>query len=258
MFEKSVSVKPGRTLQDALSAAKLAIEDRNKIKLEIDRAIQLQPAIEAQLQSAMESLGDAQADAALSGAIVEGEDGRKKLAFARDAADALAARIAGLRRKLSQNAEVILAVSAALQKPRDEFVRAWLAQFASDYRKKAEEFRELLQLGSDLSEGLGVTFLGLDVEFRDPQTGFCFFEGSARKSSIDPAVRQVKETADSIDKIAAAIRKARADSAPAPGRPSDVQPGLANNVYSGLSEAAWREEQSRFYRAPIVPARQDI
>jgi hypothetical protein len=253
-ISRRIALKIPSELDKALSASRSAIANRKAITDAIDQAIAHQPAVEIRLQKELERFGDAEADSVLSGTPAQTNASREALQYARESADGLAARIAGLRRRLVLQEEEILAARAVLDPLREEFSRNCLSEFRTEYLKAAEQFAEIARKGAGLSSALGFPFSGLsELEFRDPETGLRIeiFSDNGKLHKTVIAAREsigfIRDQAETIGKLADDIAAARAAvaSAHAQGRPSrDAQPGLLP-VYSGLSDVEWRAENER-------------
>jgi hypothetical protein len=224
-------------LQRALTAARIAVEGRQKIETAISQAIGIQPAAEADLQAALALLGDLEAGSILSGVPAPTGEAQKRLTAARDHVSALEARIAALRRRLIESEDGILSAHAAIGPVRAEFTAKCTAEFELEYKKAASAFLEVLQAGSSLSDSLGVTFCGLaETEIYDlfEAVNPMRVETSGRPASIahDPVIA-VRDQSLAIERIADGIAKARA-AREAEKAPKPIDRGSG---YLGVSQA---------------------
>jgi len=148
-------MKISNELKRAVARAKAAIETRTKIKAAIDTAISLQPAAEARLQQAIETIGDAEVEAALSGesaAVPGGAYGA--ISDARMSVDVLAAKIQVLQRKLSAQEQEVKTAENDLETARNQFTEDCIAEYRVQLSKAAAEFSAVLKQGAALAEAL--------------------------------------------------------------------------------------------------------
>lgn len=245
-------------LKAALERAKSIVEMRRKIEFEIEKAISMQPAAEARLQDALEALGASEADAVLSGQTVRTGNAHNVLRDARENADALAARIAALRRRLAQTDDETIAAFEGIAAPRNEFADKQLADYRASFIAAAEKFSEIVSQGIGLSNGLGVAMLGLhEITLLDPASG-TFLEFSpnlinhsaankvsrAAYESVSPVAEQVRE----IELIANSITRDRSYREARERMEAHLKTGPAGAMgmgsYKGPSQEEWLAAQS--------------
>ncbi len=254
-------MKINSELTKALNGARDILATRQRIQSEIENAISIQPAAEARLQDKMEALGDAEADSALLGETAGSSSAQTALAAARDSVDAISARILGLQRKLNGQEDAIIASHATVARLRDEFCTAAIAEYRANFLKAAEPLMEVIRAGFGLSAGLGIALNGLGpTQVHDPVSGVCLFpfekmDGGASNRTFQTShdqVAAVRDEAIALEKIADSISKGRQErEALKVVLSRNSQPGISG-TYTGLSEAEWREAQSRVPRGPFV------
>lgn len=148
-------MKVSSKLREVIGRARAAVETKNRIQSAIDTAIVLLPAAEARLQVALEDLGAAEAEAALSGESPASGSERDILNDARLTVDVLAARISGLQRKLDGHRVELQAVADELEGRREEFNLAALAEYQTQLSEAGAAFSAVLKRGAALADALG-------------------------------------------------------------------------------------------------------
>jgi ribosome-binding ATPase YchF (GTP1/OBG family) len=249
-------MKTPSNLKTALEKVKGMIDGRQKIEAEISKAINMQPAAEGRLQDAMEALGTAEADAALSDRASDTTDAHKVLRAARESTDAVAARIGALRRKLAQSDDEVIAAAAELEQAWSEYAEKYSAGIRAAFLIAAEEFAKIVNSSLGLASSLGVSLIGLDqIQLLHPATGLVlefsphlqrfnsspngtFITAAESLSSIAEPVRQMRLLATRLSD-AQRQREESERIRPEPGRGVPAPTG----DYRGLSDAEWRTAQ---------------
>ena len=183
-------MKLSSELRRTITKAKTAIETRKKINAAIETAVSLQPAAEARLQDAIEALGAVEAEAAIEGGVAPSGVVHSALADARTSADVLAARIQGLRRKLSIQEQEIQAAGAELAVTREQFFKDCIDEYREQLAKAAADFTAVLRHGAALADALQFDPLGMairGISVVDPM--------DAGKLLVDMDVRKLQEGA---------------------------------------------------------------
>ena len=147
-------MKLSSELRRTIAKARTVIETRSKINAAIETAVSLQPAAEARLQDALEALGTAEAEAAIEGGVAPSGAAHGALTDARMSADVLAARIQGLRRRLSTQEQEIQAVTEDLRVGRERFTRDTVDEYREQLAKAAADFTAVLKQGAALADAL--------------------------------------------------------------------------------------------------------
>lgn len=210
-------------LKRAMVRARSAVETHNKIAGAIETAVSLQPAAEARLHEAMEALGAAEAEAAISGEApsMEAAAARSALADARQSVEVLAARLSGLQHRLSSHRAEVVASVEEMESALEEFTRSRLDEFRGVLLRAAADFATVLRQGAALADALGAGHVEMAIRgiaIRDPMkpderlldmTAIEFQERGFVPVSIwkgDPAAETVFDDYSEIGVVARALK----------------------------------------------------
>ncbi len=165
MFEKITLTKE---METAMKKAAAVIAERERIAGAIKQAEADVPAAEAALQTALDALAADEADSVLATDSKSTQRAVRNAADARVFVDVANARVSGLRKKLAENDDLILAAEDELHAARMRFTRHVVSQFKKDLIEAAEPFVEALRYARGIENGLGCD-LHLDVKIVDPE-----------------------------------------------------------------------------------------